>query len=156
MYRTIATGEVVYPSETDSSEELSICIHNENDAVNPSSTTSKSTKTSDLSETYQDQLPKSTAKLIVVNSHSTATKKDESKTPQEQKRLVIISYNIIKGIYILFLLPYHIHWMSIPSHSPYASKYLPYDTLDHGLEYMYVCFCAFFFWFMWLNQMLSI
>ena len=151
MYRTIATGEVVYPSETDSSEELSICIHNEKNADHASSTTSKLTETRDLSETCQDQLPKSTAKLIVINSHSTtaatATKKEESKTPQEQKQkgLVIISYNIIKGIYILFLLPYHIHGMSIPSHSPYASQYLPYDTVDHGLEYMYVCFCAIFF-----------
>merc|ERR1719361_3345473 len=58
--------------------------------------------------------------------------------PQKKKKSkIVISFNIIKGVYIFMLLPYHIHGIVTPSYSPYASKYLPYKTVDHGVEFMF-------------------
>ena len=48
------------------------------------------------------------------------------------------AFNIIKVLYIFFLVPYHITCVAdVVSNNPvYASYYLPYQTTGHGLEYM--------------------
>jgi len=53
---------------------------------------------------------------------------------------VIRAFNIIKVLYIFFLIPYHITVATSPpvviNNPAYASYYLPYNVSDHGLEYM--------------------
>lgn len=48
------------------------------------------------------------------------------------------AFNIIKVLYIFFLVPFHITCAAnVVSNNPvYASYYLPYQTTGHGLEYM--------------------
>lgn len=85
---------------------------------------------------YQTAMRELSARIRDIKATDTSTTKNEENTIKATKRRIIIGYNIIKGVYIFLLVPFHISSVMEPSSSIYLSDYLPFDTVNHGVEYM--------------------